>query len=371
MSDHDVESSNGERRRHRSAGGIVLRVFILLVLIAAAGAIWFYLKSAVPPPQPESVLPVQTIQPTVGKLERTITLDSYVESQSVVTVLPKVSGQLVELNAEVGTHLKAGEVIAKIDPTRFQLEENQAKALYDGAKSVYERLKKLASSGAASQQNFDEARTQYENARSEYALAKLHLSYTTIVSPVNGTVVERHVSNGALVAPSVPIVTITDNRALVIHTHVPEQDVRLFEQKRKTMPITATIPAMGAHAYPLRIRTIAPLVDVTTKTFTVECEFTGETNGIFPGMFAQVRFVLDSKTEIPYLPYGVLVGGNTLWYVSGEDRAESIDFTPSYHNDDFFEVPQKYREYHFILSGQHFLTAGAPVRVVRGNQVTQ
>lgn len=363
MSDNDL----GEGRRSRGAARAV-KSLILVALVAVGIVIWFVLRSPAAREQPQPVLPVESIRPTVGNLDQSITLDSFIESRSNVAVYPKVAGTLVALDADVGTRLKAGEIIGKIDPEPYELTVSQAKALYDGAKAIYDRQKQLAASGASSRQNLDEAQAQYENARSQYELAKLRLSYTTIVSPIDGTVVDRSVSKGQVVSTSVSIVAITNTDTLIVKTAVPESYSRIFRDERSTMPINAVIPALGSHRYPLRIRDMAPAIDVRTKTFTVECQFEGDSDGVMPGMFAQVTFVLHRHADVPYLPYRVLVGGNTLWYVGAGDKAQYVSFTPSFHNDEYFELPGKYRDYSFILAGQHFLTAGAPVRAVLSSQ---
>lgn len=359
------QAAEGGTARGRSWA---LKTLVVLVLIAVAALIWFVLRRPVPPQHPETVLPVATVRPTVGNLDQSITLDSFIESRSNVAVYPKVSGTVIALDADLGAKLKAGEVIARIDPEPYQLAVNRAKAMYDGAKAIYDRQKQLSSSGATSQQNLDEAQAQYENARSQYQLAKLQLGYTIIDSPIDGTVVQRNVSKGQVVSTSVSLVTITNTDSLVVKTAVPESYTRIFREERATMPISASIPALGAHDYPLRIRDISPAVDVRTKTFTVECQFTGDSSGIMPGMFAQVTFVLDRRSGVSYLPYRVLVGGNTLWYVAADGKAQFFTFTPTYHNEEYFELPEKYRNYHFILVGQHFLSAGTPVKIVPSSQ---
>ncbi|HUX22425.1 MAG TPA: efflux RND transporter periplasmic adaptor subunit [Spirochaetia bacterium] len=363
-----MSNYEGERRRKGSGRSTAVKTLVLIILAVAAAFVWFALKPAVPAQQAQETLPVETVRPTIGDLAQTITLDSYVSSDSVVTVIPKVTGTLIALDADVGTHLMPGSIVARIDPEPYQIALNQAKAAFDGANSLYERQKQLYASGATSQQNFDSAQTQYENAKSQYELAKLQLSYTTITSPVEGTVVQRHVASGSLVSPSVPIVTISNTHALVVKADVPEGLARSFEADRASMVITASIPAMGAHVYPLRIRNIAPAIDVRSKTFSVECEIQGDSAGIIPGMFTQVTFVLAQKNGIPYLPYTVLVGSNTLWYIDSKGTAQFVTFTPDFHNDTYFELPEKLRDYTFILAGQHFLSAGAPVKAIGAPQ---
>jgi len=130
------------------------------------------------------------------------------------------------------------------------------------------------------------------------------------------------------------------------------------------MPIRAVIPAMGESSYSLRIRNIAPAVDIRSRTFEVQCEIDGDTSGILPGMFARVTFVIDSRKDVSYLPYTALVGGDQLWYVDSAGAAQPLSFTPGYHNDQVFEIPAEYAHHRFILAGQHFLSAGTRVRIV-------
>jgi len=352
-------SQENKRRKMSPVPYIGLGVLAVVAVMA-----WFALQRPKNEAAVQPVLPVETVAPMVGTIERTMTIDSYVQSDSVVTVLPKVAGTLTSLSADVGTHLSVGQVIATIDPEPYRLASNQAKAAYDAAISVYNRAKKLHDSGAASEQSYDQAQAQYDAAQSQLELAQLRLGYSTITSPVDGTVILRHVSSGALVAESVPIVTISNGHTLVIHTEITEMDALAFERDRATMPTRAHIPAMGDAMYTLRIRNIAPAVDVHTKTFEVQSEIEGDTTGILPGMFAEVTFVLDAKKDVPYLPFASLVGGDQLWYINSAHAASSLSFRPDYYNDDFFELPAKYAGYTFILAGQHFLAEGTRVKAL-------
>jgi len=354
-----------------SAVTVVVKALVIVALVTVALLVWVFVQRPAQQPQKAQALPVQTIRAKRGTLEKTMVLDSYLASDSVVTVLPKVSGTLLTLSVDVGSPLQAGELVAKIDPQPYEIALNQAKAAFDGATSLYERQKQLYASGATSQQNFDSAQTQFENAKSQYELAKLNLSYTTITSPVEGTVVQRHVSRGAMVSQSVPIVTISNTDALVIRSNVPERYARLFHDRGLEMEISASIPAMGLDSHRLRIRTMSPAIDVRSKTFSVECEILGDTSGILPGMFSQVTFVLESKDNVLYLPFTALVGGNTLWYVGSDGTARFITVESGFHNDAFFELPSEYQGYDFILAGQHFLSGGTPVRKAESGQAAQ
>ncbi|HUX13509.1 MAG TPA: efflux RND transporter periplasmic adaptor subunit [Spirochaetia bacterium] len=350
-------------QRTEKTGKLPIRYVVLALLVLATAVVWFVFKHPQAATAERTSLPVEVVLPAVGTIDQTMTINSYVQSDSVVTVLPTVSGTLVSLSADIGTHLSAGQTIAKIDPEPYRLALDQAKSAYDGAKSTFDRTKQLFESGATSRQNYDQALALYQNTKSQNELAQLHLDYTTITSPVDGTVIVRQVSNGALVSPSVPVVTISNSHTLVIDTQVPEMNALAFEKNRATMQIHAVIPAMQSAPYSLRIRNIAPSVDIRTRTFDVQCEIEGEISGILPGMFARVTFVIAERTGIPYLPFTALVGGNQLWYVDDKETAQPLEFRPSYYNDDYFQIPADDADRRFILAGQHFLSAGTRVKV--------
>jgi len=160
-----------ERAPKRAAVSTVVKSLVAVALVAAALLVWLFFKQPSSPPSAEQVLPVETVRPAVGTLDRTVMLDSHVASDSVVTVLPKVAGTLISLPVDVGSLLRSGDMIAQIDPSPYQIAVNQAKAIYDGATSTYERQRQLYATSATSRQSYDQARTQYENAKSQYDLA--------------------------------------------------------------------------------------------------------------------------------------------------------------------------------------------------------
>ena len=119
-------------------------VFILIIAAALLGLNMFF-----------SSRTVETYTPPRRDIKESITVSSYVESQSMVPVVPFVSGTIEEYNIEAGDKVEEGDVIAVIDKEPYELQVAQAEAALSAYSSSYERLIRLQEAGAATQQDID------------------------------------------------------------------------------------------------------------------------------------------------------------------------------------------------------------------------
>ncbi|HAP44017.1 MAG: hypothetical protein A2087_06815 [Spirochaetes bacterium GWD1_61_31] len=343
----------------------LLKWLVPVVIIVAALVFKNLVDNRVAVVAEQPPIPVRTLQPIRGDQERTLQLNGYVESESMVTVLPLVSGILQELFVDAGDHVRKDQIIGRIESARYELQLRQAEAAYFAAKSSYDRVLQLYQSGVSSQQNLDQARGQYDAYASQYELARLQLDYASVKSPVDGVVLMRHLSVGSIAAPERPLVTIGDLDDLVVRARIPEKYYPLFQERRADLPITITTSG-GLH-YTGRIRTISPFVSAETKNFETSISIDDNRGLLRPGMFISMVFQLERWADVLYLPFEALSGGNTLWRVN-EGLAQPIGFVPSSSADDAFLVPEEYASYDFIIEGQYFVYDGAPVRQVLGRQ---
>lgn len=189
--------------------------------------------------------------------------DAYVET-TTVQVAPRVSGHITEVFIKDNQPVKAGDMIARIDPADYEvalakkeavyektlLDQTNAKALHNAAKTNIEAAKKdldrytnLYKEGAVSKQTLDNAQVKYDNAvanltKSEQALlsssdnkvadanlkevkadrdkAALDLSYTKIYAPQDGTISSRRVEKGMYVNIGTPLCTIVPNEVWIV-----------------------------------------------------------------------------------------------------------------------------------------------------------
>ncbi|HPE89727.1 MAG TPA: efflux RND transporter periplasmic adaptor subunit [Spirochaetia bacterium] len=352
-----------EARRHARLGKaiLILRWLVPLALVAGATAFWL-ISSGREPERPEAPpVPVRVMRPEYGDLVKTLKLNAHVESETMVTVVPLVSGILQELSVEVGQTVAAGQVVARIDAQRFELQLQQAEAAYLSAKSSYERVGQLYRANAATQQSYEQAKGQYEAYASQYELARIQLDYASVKSPIDGVVLVKHLSAGSIAAPERPLVTIGDLGDLVVRARVPERYYEAFGSPRESMRIA--IRREGGDEYPGTIRSVSPFVSAETKNFEVVVSIGGSPELLRPGMFVAVEFELARWPGVYTLPYEALSGDGRLWWVDG-GLARSRPFAPEAASDAAFAVPEEWAARDVIVEGQYFASEGSPVTVV-------
>jgi RND family efflux transporter MFP subunit len=333
-----------------------LRWLVPLLIIGGALGFRFFKESVQLPARESPAVPVRTLKPQYGELLRSLRLNGHTESESMVTVLPMVSGILQELSIEAGQRVRKDQVIARIDAQRYSLQLQQAEAAYLSAKASYERLAELLKSNATSKQNYDQAKGQYEAYLSQYELAQLQLSYTEVKSPIDGVVLVKHASLGSIAAPERPIATIGDISDLVVRAKVPEKYYEAFTGTGRPKAITLRRAEGGD--YPGTIRRVSPFVSAETKNFEVTIAIGGKAETLRPGMFVSIDFELDRHSDVYTLPFAALSGGNTLWW-SDKGIAAKEAYIPALASDTAFTVPPEWAERKFVVEGQYFLREGS------------
>jgi membrane fusion protein (multidrug efflux system) len=343
----------------------LFQVLVILLLLGGAFFLWMEMKKEQQVKAGAVKMPVRISRPEPGSLAKTLTVSGFTESERTVTVLPRVSGSLLDVYVDMGDRVYPGQVIAKIDPEPFALTLRQAEAAYLGAKSTFERTAKLFEAQATSKQNYDQAKSQFEAYESQYELAKLNYSYTEVVSPMDGIVLKKHADSGELAAPQVPIITAGDLRELVIRAKIPERYYSFFLENRSGMKIKAEVPALDGRVLSGSIKSLSPYIVPETKSFELIVSFSGAKSGLRPGMFIYLTFVLEERRDVLILPNQVLVAGNTMWYVDEQTMtAKKTVFEPAFSNEDKFQVDAEWEGFPFITEGQHFLRENQEVRIL-------
>jgi len=352
-----------EAKKRTALGRVFKALRWLVPLLLVAGALAFRMvvasKVEVPPEAPP--IPVRTMKPEFGDLVKSLRLNAHVESETMVTVLPLVSGILQELPVEVGQPVRKGQIVARIDSQRYDLQLQQAEAAYLSAKSSYERVGQLYRANAATQQSYEQAKGQFEAYSSQYELARLQLDYANVKSPVDGVVLVKHITPGSIAAPERPLVTIGDLSDLIVRARVPERYYEQFSSGRDSIGIFVRRP--GGGEYRGTVRSVSPFVSAETKNFEVVVSIRGSMDALRPGMFVSLEFELSRWPGAFMLPFEALAGGNRLWWVEG-GRAVSEAFAPDRESESAFAVPPAMAEREFIVEGHYFAREGSPVSVV-------
>lgn len=146
-----------------------------------------------------------------------------VAPKEFVNLAFRMGGPLVSINVVEGESVKAGDIIASLDPTDYRLDMEAKKATFLTAGQQMERLQRLLERNAVSKQDFESATAQYENARAAYENSLSILEQTTLKAPFDGFIQERYVEKYQEVAPGEKVVCLINPHKLQIQATLPDR----------------------------------------------------------------------------------------------------------------------------------------------------
>jgi membrane fusion protein, multidrug efflux system len=331
-------------RRWRKAElreNVMRRRFILIitaVLIACIGGTAWRLGR-----QPAQGMSTNTPQtqaiPVTAGVSATANVPIYlsglgtVQAFNTVTVKVRVDGQLDKVNFTEGQNVKAGDVLAQIDPRTFQAQLDQAvakKALDEAnlanAKRDLERYNMLAKTNAVPAQQFDTQRSLVAQQEAQVKLdqgaidnAKTFLDYCTIVSPIDGRTGIRLLDQGNIVhaTDTTGLVVITQLQPISVIFSLPEDQLGevLKEMAVGPMKVVAT---PRADQRPLAEGTLALVdnqIDQTTGTLRLKATFPNENNALWPGQFVNIKLLVRTLQQAVTVPSTAVQRGPDGMYV--------------------------------------------------------
>jgi HlyD family secretion protein len=295
-----------------------------------------------------------TLPVTRGAVTHTVTATGTVNPELTIIVGSYVSGVIQQLFCDYNTKVNAGQVCAKIDPRPYQTVVDQSKAnlavakaqlqkdqaSLDYAKITNERYSRLAESGAATREAADNAKNLYEQALAQITFdeatiqqrqaaldaAQVDLDYTDIISPVEGTVVSRNVTQGQTVAASFQTPTLfliaTDLAKMQVDTNVSESDIGGVKEGNKA---TFTVDAFPKRVFEGTVSQVrqSPQTVQNVVTFDAVISVDNRDLALKPGMTASTRIIIDQRTDVIRVP------NQALRYVPGGLASAGAETLPT------------------------------------------
>jgi HlyD family secretion protein len=271
--------------------------------------------------------------PVISLVTATGTINPVVSVQ----VGTQVSGMVKSLHADFNSVVKAGDIVAVIDPEPFRAKRDQAASNLEMSKAnvarvqtdlaqrkrELERVKSLVAQQFVSQNDVDVAATNFQSAEAQMNVARaqvkqaeavlnaaeLDLKYTVIRSPVNGIVVARNVEVGQTIAasfatPNLFLIAL-DLTKMQVDTNVSESDIGGITEGKEA---TFTVDAYPGHQFAGMIRQVrlAPINVQNVVTYNVVVSVDNEDLRLKPGMTANVSIVVAQRDDVLKVPNAAL-----------------------------------------------------------------
>ena len=368
----------------------VLTLVILLAVILGIG--WFVL---LPPTQPPATSrrsgadegPVPVLAIKAERRDMPIDIDSIgtVQAFNTVTVRSEVDGRLIELSFRDGQDVKAGDVLAKIDPTIYQAQYDQAlakkaqdEAILANAQRDLERYLNLAKTEYAPQQQADTQRSTVAQVTAQIAAdqaaidnAKAYLDRTTIRAPIDGRTGIRLVDKGNLVRASdqTGLVAIAQVTPISVIITLPQQHLPAINRAlaRGPLLVDAHDGELGTVIDKGIVEVVDNLVDQTTGTIKLKARFPNAQLALWPGQFINVTLHVGTLKDTVIVPTPAIQRGpsGAFIYVVDDQSKVSVRVVKTVRqteSDSAIESGIEIGET-IVTSGFNRLSEGATVRV--------
>lgn len=363
---------------------VIGAVVILLVGIIAFRIVGSRHTERVNKERAQEKIPVAVTRVELGTVEETISSTGNFEARTKVDVCSKVAGRIERLAVDTGDRVEKGDVIAKIEDEEIVLHVEQAEAGLVAAKTSLENLRvnkertdRLFAKGSVSQQQKDQidaryktAKAQVQQAEAALALAKEQLKNSRVTAPISGIIAKRYVDVGAMVAPSVPLVNIVQMNTVKVVVNIIEKDIGRIK--------LGDLAKIRVEAYPDqefegKVVNLSPVVDRASRTAAVEVKVPNRDYKLKPGMFAEVKLVLEIHEDVPLVPRAAIIegigqrkeGSRHVFLVDG-DKAMKREVEVGLAKGDKVEVLSGIKKgERVVIAGQHYLKGGEEVEVVK------
>ncbi|MBH3267631.1 MdtA/MuxA family multidrug efflux RND transporter periplasmic adaptor subunit [Serratia ureilytica] len=339
------------------------RLLVAAILVIAAVFAWRYFNAAQPPAgtapgaqqaggkagagraaggrRGAPMSPVQAATATQQTVPRYLSGLGTAIAANTVTVTSRVDGQLMAIHFTEGQQVKAGDLLAEIDPRPFQVQLTQAQgqlakdqATLANARRDLARYQQLVKTNLVSRQELDTQASlvqQTEGAikadQGAVDSAKLQITYSRITAPIDGRVGLKLVDVGNYVTSgsTTGLVVITQTHPIDVVFTLPEGNIADLLKAQKAGPVS--VEAWDrTNQNKLTTGSLLSLdnqIDTATGTIKLKARFANEDDALFPNQFVNARLQVDTLHDAVVIPTAALQMGNEgnfVWTLSEDNK---------------------------------------------------
>ena len=350
------------------------------------------------------------------KVPRTVSATGTLAAEDQVVLGTKVVGRLGQISVDLGSRVRKGQAIARIDPSDYRLRVDQAEAALQQARVrlglpaegtsdkidpeqtatarqaaatlkearlTHDRMAKLWEGNYIARAELDAAvaqlaiaESQYQNAleevrirqgllfqrRSELEIARQQLADTVIISPMDGAVSERQASVGQYLTAGAPVVTLVRMDPLRLRLPVPE---RQAGSVRVGQSVELSVEG-DTRRYSGRVVRLSPAVSENNRTLLIEAEVPNKDGGLRPGSFAKADIIVEAGEQIVTVPRQAIITFAGIDKVLTVEEGQAVEkrVRTGRRIGDQIEIVEGVAAGYQVIVDPGNLVAGQPVKVV-------
>ncbi|MCI0411608.1 efflux RND transporter periplasmic adaptor subunit [bacterium] len=298
---------------------------------------------------------VKVVKAMSANMPRSIEVSGTLAAEEEIILSVKVPGRVQTVHVDLGSPVKRGQALLRLEPADFQLRVQQAEAAYqqarvrlgldpegkeegnglnvegtgvvrqakavlEEAKLTKERMEELSKDGLVAKSQVDDAKAQYQVAearyqdaveevrarqalliqrRAELDISRKQMSDSVLTSPAEGVVQEKRVTAGQFVASGDAVLTLVRIHPLRLKLAVPERD---SSNVRAGQRVEIRVEGDANRVHSGLLARVSPAISADNRTLTVEAEIGNEQGVLRPGSFARAEIITESNQPVVLIP---------------------------------------------------------------------
>lgn len=308
-------------------------------------------------------IPVVVTQLDSIRVNHEIKVSGNAEGSKTVKLGFMVAGKVNFIALEEGESIRAGKLLASLDPENYRIAKDIADATLEQVTDEYNRLSQMHERKSLAESDFVKISSGYKQAKAQQKLHAKNLNETKLIAPIDGVLLKKLTEVGEIIGVGLPLFVLSDIDTIRINAAIPENEIRMITPGDSA---EVYLPALDSSCWGT-VTEIAALAEATTRSFNVKIAIPNPKLLIRPGMTAEATLFTSEQESLITIPVAAIlhdIDGSSYVYLldqakgialkrsvmPGQIRADELVITSGLAAGDLL-----------IIAGQHKVNEGVAV----------